>query len=119
MEEKHFFVVHTFISDETRRAILTPPEKRNPPQKTKTEKEWGESHDGPYARCMQTWLTNEEFFYCHWVAKSEQDVYRQLEENGVEGKILNSVVHEAHEFMSAYRNSDKILESFPEGGMYW
>ena len=34
--EKHFFVVHTFISDETRRAILNLPEKRNPPQKTKT-----------------------------------------------------------------------------------
>ena len=62
MEEKHFFVVHTFISDETRRAILTPPEKRNPPQKTKTEKEWGESHDGPYARCMQTGLRMKNFF---------------------------------------------------------
>ena len=68
---------------------------------------------------MQTLIGNEEFFYCHWIAASEQDVYRQLEENGVEGKILNSVVHEAHEFMSAYRNSDKILESFPENGMYW
>ena len=68
---------------------------------------------------MQKWIGNNELLFCHWVAKSEQDVYRQLEENGVEGKILNSVVHEAHEFMSAYRNSDRILESFPEDGMYW
>ena len=29
---------------------------------------------------MQTWIGNEEFFYCHWIAVSEQDVYRQLDE---------------------------------------
>ena len=40
MEEKHFFAVHTFISDEARRKALTPPEKRTPPQKRSTEKEW-------------------------------------------------------------------------------
>ena len=45
---------------------------------------------------------NEEFFYCHWVAKSEQDVYRQLEESNLEGKIVNSMVQEAHQFVSAY-----------------
>jgi len=117
MEEKHFFVVHTFISDETRRAILTPPEKRNPPQKTKTEKEWGENHDGPYARCMQTWLTNEEFFYCHWVAKSEQDVHRQLEHEKL-NELVNSMVEEVHEFLSVYRNTDQ-LRNYPENGMYW
>ena len=117
MEEKHFFVVHTFISDETRRAILTPPEKRNPPQKTKTEKEWGEIHDGPYARCMQTWLTNEEFFYCHWVAKSEQDVHRQLEHEKL-NELVNSMVEEVHEFLSVYRNTDQ-LRNYPENGMYW
>ncbi len=27
MAEKHFFAVHTFISDEARRKVLTPPEK--------------------------------------------------------------------------------------------
>ena len=120
MEDKHFLVVHTFTTDEKRKQSLTPPEKRNPSSKRKTEREWAEATSGgKYARNMQKWIGNEEFLFCHWVAKSEQDVYRQLEENGVEGKILNSVVHEAHEFMSAYRNSDEILESYPEDGMYW
>ena len=40
IEEKHFFAVHTFISDEARRKVLTPPEKKTPPQKRSTEKEW-------------------------------------------------------------------------------
>ena len=37
MEEKHFFVVYTFVSDEARKAYLTPPDKRDPPQKWETE----------------------------------------------------------------------------------
>ena len=35
MGEKHFFVVHTFVSDEARKEYLTPPEKRNPPKKSR------------------------------------------------------------------------------------
>ena len=41
IEEKfqnHFFVVHTFVSEEARKEYLTPPEKRNPPQKQLTER---------------------------------------------------------------------------------
>ena len=49
------------------------------------------------------------FFYCHWIAKNERDVYKQLEEANLEGKIVNSMVHEVHEFMSAYRNSNEIF----------
>ena len=33
---KHFLVVPTFVSDEARRKILTPPEKRNPPYEKDT-----------------------------------------------------------------------------------
>ena len=119
MEERHFFAVHTFISEETRKAYLTPPEKRNPPEKRRTEREWAEFANGKYARCMSTWVGNEEFFYCHWIAKSEQDVYRQLEEFELEGTILQTMVHEVHQFMSAYRNSSEIIEQFPENGTTW
>ena len=120
MEEKHFFVVHTYISDEARRAHLSPPEKRHPPQQRVTEREWAEkASQGKHAKLMQKWIGNDEFLYCHWIAKNERDVYRQLEEANLEGKIVNSMVHEVHEFMSAYRNSDEIYENFPEDGMYW
>ena len=54
MEEKHFFAVHTFVSDEVRSQFVTPPEKRNPPEKRETEKEWVEKIQGKYARCVQT-----------------------------------------------------------------
>ena len=120
MEEKHFFVVHTYISDEARRAHLSPPEKRDPPQQRVTEREWAEkASQGKHAKLLQQWIGNDEFLFCHWVAKSKDDVYKQLEKDGLEGKFLNSIVHEANEFLSAFRNSEEILESFPEDGMYW
>ena len=55
---------------------------------------------------MQEFSRNDEFFYCHSIAKSEREVYRQLEEAGLEGKIINTMVQELHRFTSAYRNSD-------------
>ena len=35
MEEKHFFVVHTFVSDEARKDYLTPKKKENHPKREK------------------------------------------------------------------------------------
>ena len=37
---KHFLVVHAYVSDEARKEMLTPPEKRDPPQSRRTEREW-------------------------------------------------------------------------------
>ena len=75
---RHFFVIHTFVSQEARQQYLKPPEKRNPREIRPTELQWAVSAIGEYAQCMQTWCGNDDFFYCHWVAESEDDVYRQL-----------------------------------------
>ena len=40
---------------------MTPPEKRNPPQKQLTEKKWAEEAIGDFAQCMQTWVGNDDF----------------------------------------------------------
>ena len=122
IEEKfqnHFFVVHTFVSEEARKEYLTPPEKRNPPQKQLTEKKWAEEAIGDFAQCMQTWVGNDDFLYCHWMANSEDDVYRQLDEWELEGKIVISKVNEIHQFVTAYRGSDTVIREYPAHDGKW
>ena len=122
IEEKfqnHFFVVHTFVSEEARKEYLTPPEKRNPPQKQLTEKKWAEEAIGDFAQCMQTWVGNDDFLYCHWMANSEDDVYRQLDDWELEGKIVISKVNEIHQFVTAYRGSDTVIREYPAHDGKW
>jgi len=73
----------------------------------------------PPAQCMQTWCGNDDFFYCHWIAESEDDVYQQLNAFELEGKVVNSRVSEMHQFMSAYRASDEIMRQYPDEGGKW
>ena len=122
IEEKfsrHFMVVHTFVSDEARAKYCTPPEKREPKEERLSEYQWAVQATGEYAQCMQTWLGNDDFFYCHWVAESEEDVYRQLDDFELEGKVVNSLISEMHQFVTAYRGSDKILRQYPDVGDKW
>ena len=116
---RHFFVIHTFVSQEARQQYLKPPEERNPPEIRPTELQWAVNAIGEYAQCMQTWCGNDDFFYCHWVAESEDDVYHQLNIFELEGKIVNSRVSEMHQFNSAYRASDEVMRQYPENGDKW
>ena len=116
---RHFFVIHTFVSQEARQQYLKPPEERNPPEIRPTELQWAVNAIGEYAQCMQTWCGNDDFFYCHWVAESEDHVYRQLNAFELEGKIVNSRVSEMHQFNSAYRASDEVMRQYPENGDKW
>ena len=58
----NYMCIHTFTSEEARREYLTPPEKRDPPEKRLTEKEWASFGNSTKATCLQEWLGDEEFF---------------------------------------------------------
>ena len=114
MKEKHFFVVHSYIDDEAKKLSHSAREKRSS-QKRETEREWAERASSlEFARYVQTWTTSEDFFYCHWIAASEEHIYKQLQAANLERKVLTSRIHECHHFFSAYRNSDHILAAFPD-----
>jgi hypothetical protein len=116
---RHFFVVHTFVSEEARREYLTPPEKREPPEPRPTELQWAVQAIGEYAQCMQTWVGNDDFLYCHWVAECEEDVYKQLHAFELDEKVVNSRASEIHQFMSSYRASDEIMRQYPTESDKW
>ena len=76
---RHFLVVHTFVSEEARRYYLTQTEYRDPPEERPTEHQCALDTIGDFAQCKQTWVGNDDFLYCHWIAESAEDIYRQLE----------------------------------------
>ena len=117
MAQKHFICTHTFCSEQTRRLFLTPPENLNPPSQRLNEKEWSKASKGSYATCLQTWVGNDDFFFCHWIADDEEQIYKQIEAWELDD-IINTLIHPMHRFMSAYRNSDEI-QQFPESGNKW
>ena len=116
-EIKHFVCTHTFTSDKSSKSFLTPPENRIPPIERLNEKDWALASKGKFATCMQTWVGNDDFFFCHWIAESEDQIYQQLEEWGLQD-LLNSLIHPMYRFMSAYRNTDE-LEQFPQTCDKW
>ena len=56
----HYMCIHTFTSEKARREYLTPPEKRDPPEKRLTEKEWASFGNSTKATCLQERLGDEE-----------------------------------------------------------
>lgn len=54
------------------------------------------------AKCLQRWMGTEDFFFCHWEAETEDDIYQALKELGSD-MILQTVVYESHRFVSAYK----------------
>ena len=80
---------------------------------------WAVPAVGEYAQGMQTWMGNDDFCYCHWVAESEENVHRQLDAFELEGKVVNSLISEMHQFVTAYRGLDKILRQYQEVGDKW
>ena len=117
MVQKHFICTHTFSSENSRSLFLTPPENRIPPTQRLNEKSWTKASKGKYATCLQTWVGNDDFFFCHWIAEDEDKIYKQIESWKL-NDILNTLIHPINRFMSAYRNSDEI-EQFPESGDKW
>ncbi len=77
---KHFLVVHNWISDEDRKSMLILPEKRNPPRTRMSEREWAQENErrGNASVVVQHWITTEDFFCFHWLAKNERDIYKTL-----------------------------------------
>ena len=41
-------------------------------------------------RAFATWLANDDFFFCHWLAESEEDIHAVLRENGRDQLIFTA-----------------------------
>ena len=78
---KHFICTHTFHSEETKKAYFED-------NKDITSKEWFASVEGEKVKCIQHWLGDQDFWFCHWIAESENQIHEKLEAIGADKLFL-------------------------------
>ncbi|XXK35321.1 hypothetical protein ACMAY8_03495 [Rhodobacteraceae bacterium nBUS_22] len=100
---KHWLAIHTYSNNETKRDWQSPPESG-----PSTDEEFIRIGTFEKAKCLQQWMGTEDFFFCHWEAETEDDIYQALKELGSD-MTLQTVVYESHRFVSAYNLTGKEI----------
>ena len=70
---KRFMAIHTFHSDETKAAMAAMTS-----DDPTTQKEWAASWKFEKCQCVATWIGNDDFFFCHWLAETDKDIHNAL-----------------------------------------
>ncbi len=73
MARKKYMAIHTFHSDEIRKAFWRGLHKSELPD--------FERRDGyifEKCQCTGTWVGDDDFFFCQWESESEEDVLKAL-----------------------------------------
>ena len=73
---KHFIATHTCFSEEARRAFIEN-------TKALTHKEMIDGTKSEKAKLLAHWMGKDEFFFCHWLAVSEEAIHEVIEDNSV------------------------------------
>ena len=77
MAMRRYMAIHTFHSDKTKKAMM-----KWAVENKATQKEFMAGQVFEKCRTLATWLGNDDFFFCHWLAESEEDIHAVLRENG-------------------------------------
>lgn len=91
---KRFIATHTFHSEEARTGYFDAI-KEIPPDYNITT---------PHAICLQVFNSQSDFFFCHWVARSEQDIQTTLNDLGMD----NFFITMATEITDVIDNKDDV-----------
>ena len=85
MTMKRFLAIHTFHSDETKAAMAAMTS-----DDPTTQKEWAASWKFEKCQCVATWIGNDDFFFCHWLAETDEDIHNALKENGLDELVFTA-----------------------------
>ena len=102
---KHFIATHTCFSEEARRAFIEN-------TKALTHKEMIEGTKSEKAKLLAHWMGKDDFFFCHWLADSEEAIHDVLEVQGIAAIIVTN----ANEMVRFVSSSD--LKDEPGGDPY-
>ena len=97
---KHFMAVHTWMSNEIKAVAVSAP--------TRTDKEFFAAFHTDKAECIQHWAGNTDFFYCHWIAETEDDIHSALEAQGLDKRII-TLAHEMKRYVSKNNITGELM----------
>ena len=100
--KKHFMCTHTFHDGDAKEKYLAM-------CKGISSTDWFASGEGEKAECIQNWLGEEDFWFCHWVAESDDDILELLEKNGA-GQFFNTLPVEMQYYISKEKPTDTCYE---------
>jgi hypothetical protein len=103
MKKRHYMCTHTWESEEARVTSMNDSENL-------TDRQFFESFRTPKAECIQHWMGENEFFFCHWIAESEDAIFEALEANGMNNVIL-TLPYETPRYVSVASISDELLKN--------
>ena len=92
MNKKHYLCTHTWIGEKERLEALAGTEGL-------TDIEFFDSLSSDKAECIQHWMGQDDFFFCHWFAESEDAILKALDQTGSNDRIVTAA-YETPRFVS-------------------
>ena len=100
-QKKHFICTHTWNNQEARIEALNF-------MKQMTDKEFFDLLRTEKAETLQHWMGEDDFFFCHWFAESEDAIYEALEAAQFNNLIV-TMPNEMPRYVSSEKLTGKVM----------
>ena len=100
MPKKHFIATHTFVSEEAKADFFEM-------CKGMSSEEFMEGSRNENAILIQHWMASSDFFFCHWIADSEDAILDLLAADGSDERF-NTMCSEMHYVVSKTEHLDDV-----------
>ena len=102
MTMKRFMAIHTYHSEEAKKAMM-----QWAAENTSSQKEFMAAQVFDKCQCLATWSgQDDDFFFCHWIAETEEDIHNALGENGLD-QLVFTACYEAQNYIDTACLSDE------------
>ena len=109
MGRKKFMAIHTYHSDEMKKAFWKGNHKS-----TNTDIDWRDGYIFEKCQCTATWVGSDDFFFCQWEAENPQDVLDALTAKGMDDYIFTALYE-----IDMHINAEKLTGDIPYKPIYY
>ena len=81
--KKHFMCTHAFFDNDAKQAF-------EDASIGMTDRQIFEMMKGEKAEMLGHWRGNDDFFFCHWLAETDEDIHNSLRENGLDELVFTA-----------------------------